>query len=349
MAHRYPYDTTQDALYYPARGKRPEDYFQDWNEADCADLPRLCAELSRLAYAEAAIVKATLPRAGLALAGWIGGEGIPDRLKSWGTDGYVATRDDATTFIVFRGTEAGNIEDVIADLRASPVAWSRGGLVHEGFAAAYRAIHEQLAGQLAALPGPLVFAGHSLGAAVATLAASMFQDHQPTLVTFGSPRVGDADFVAGLVGVTPLRHVGCCDIVTRVPPERFDRAHIHDLLHGFLGDGHAAGMAEAALAALIAPFLVNAGYRHHGPARYLDRHGQALATPPSDDEVRSDQDAARAEYAALKRLDVALGSDPIAAIAALRNAAPGGHQVPFRDLADHAPINYVSALVGREL
>jgi pimeloyl-ACP methyl ester carboxylesterase len=348
MAHHYPYDTTSDALYYPARGKRPEDFFQDWSDADRTDLPRLCAELARLAYGEETLVKATLPHAGLALAAWIGGEGIPERLKSSGTDGYVATRADATTFIVFRGTEAGKIEDVIADLRTRPVAWSRGGLVHAGFAAAYLAIHDRLAELLAAPPDRLVFVGHSLGAAVATLAASMFQERQPTLVTFGSPRVGDADFVAGLVRVTPLRHVDCCDIVARVPPERFDRAHIHDLLRGFLGDGVAAGMAEATLTALIKPFLGHAGYRHHGPAVYLDRHGQTLPTP-SDDEIRADQDAARAEYFVQKRLDAALSGDPITLIEALSNAAPSGHQVPFRDLADHAAINYVSALVGRDV
>ena len=121
--------------------------------------------------------------------------------------------------------------------------WPNSKLAISGYAQVLRhyreisGIRKQLKTRLlAAPPGRLVFAGHSLGAAVATLAASMFQGSQPTLVTFGSPRVGDADFVAGLARVTPLRHVECCDIVTRVPPEIFDREHIHDLLRGFLGD-----------------------------------------------------------------------------------------------------------------
>ena len=45
----------------------------------------------------------------------------------------------------------------------------------------------------------LILAGHSLGAALATLAATVFPP--ALLVTLGSPRVGDAEFVAALAEV----------------------------------------------------------------------------------------------------------------------------------------------------
>jgi hypothetical protein len=67
-------------------------------------------------------------------------------------------------------------------------------------------------------------AGHSLGAAVATLAATIWRPGW--LVTLGSPRVGDAAFTATVEATHIARFVDCCDAVTEVPPEVGGYRHI---------------------------------------------------------------------------------------------------------------------------
>ena len=67
------------------------------------------------------------------------------------------------------------------------------------------------------------FAGHSLGAAVATLAAARWHLRAPerpkTLYTFAPPRVGDAAFAAVCEeGFPVFRYVHDRDMVARVPP-----------------------------------------------------------------------------------------------------------------------------------
>lgn len=343
MARVPAYDTSSAELYHPAEGKRPEDYFEDWTDADRADLPLLGAELSRLAYAGEGLVRAALPRAGLSLTGWIGGEGIEARFRHLGTDGFVAARG-ALTVVVFRGTEADKFEDLVADLRGRPVDWPLGGQAHEGFHAAYRAVAVKLAGLLTGRDGPLVFAGHSLGGAVATLAASVHRQRRPTLLTYGAPRVGDADFVAGLAGVASHRHVDCRDIVARVPPERFDPEHLDDIVSSFIDGEVASRLTSRALAAILDPLLGEAAYRHLGAPIYIDRHGVAHSGPLDPAAIGADQAAARIEYA---KAPFAAAMDSLAAFKAALASWHDRERVPFRDLADHAPINYLGPLARR--
>lgn len=67
-------------------------------------------------------------------------------------------------------------------------------------------------------------------------------------------------------------------------------------------------------------------YRHLDEERYIDRSGHVLASAPGEWARFEDQAAADAEY--------------------LRRCAGRPGNVPLRDLADHAPINYVSAILG---
>src|SRR5262249_58747833 len=65
------------------------------------------------------------------------------------------------------------------------------------------------------------FTGHSLGAALATLAAHRYP-HTAGVYTFGSPRVGNHAFVASFnarMAQRSFRYVNDHDIVAQVPPE----------------------------------------------------------------------------------------------------------------------------------
>jgi hypothetical protein len=107
---------------------------------------------------------------------------------------------------------------LLTDANALLTPWPESaGLVHAGFAAAMRAVLPELRRWLEPQPcaGKLLVTGHSLGAALATLAASVLQ---PSLtVTLGSPRVGDRAFAATVTSEL-VRIVGCCDAVTDLPP-----------------------------------------------------------------------------------------------------------------------------------
>ena len=135
------------------------------------------------------------------------------------TQAYVAWSD---TFVIvaFRGTEPGSLRDVLDDALIVLVPWSHGA-VHLGFAAAL----ERAWGPLTAVIEPLAgsrtvwMTGHSLGAALATLAADRFPS-TAGVCTLGSPRVGDRFFAAGFDARfrgTAVRYVNDADIVTHVP------------------------------------------------------------------------------------------------------------------------------------
>lgn len=73
--------------------------------------------------------------------------------------------------------------------------------------------------------------GHSLGAAVATIAAATLRKQQPSasidLFTYGSPRVGNAafaDFVTAQAGAE-FRVTHLDDPVPRLPPAEFGYRH----------------------------------------------------------------------------------------------------------------------------
>lgn len=119
--------------------------------------------------------------------------------------------------LVFRGTT--DVNDWLTDFRIVPTPWEGRGLVHKGFAEALELVWDKVADSVNVnVPSdcPLFIAGHSLGAALATLAASLRQPR--ALYTFGSPRVGDKDFGATLAGASNFRVVNNRDVVTTVPP-----------------------------------------------------------------------------------------------------------------------------------
>jgi triacylglycerol lipase len=132
-----------------------------------------------------------------------------------GAQAYLLT-NQTINVLSFRGTEVKQKSDVLADLEAGKNLESSGGKVHHGFKYELDKLWPSIQDAIKSNPGTLYVTGHSLGAAMATIATSRLQPNVVALVTFGSPRVGDKDFVAS-VKVDHYRVQNNNDAVTKVP------------------------------------------------------------------------------------------------------------------------------------
>jgi hypothetical protein len=217
------YDPSRGALYHP---ERRDSIF----ESGQAYTPlQVAVEAARLAYyrAEESLSQRTRLVEALARVGFADLILFTD--PKTGAAAFAARRsNDGTSLLSFRGTQPNNYQDLITDLRANLVAWPESaGSVHSGFAVAVRALRPQILDWIgSAKPDAarLILTGHSLGAAMATLAASIWRP--AWLVTIGSPRVGDAAFITTVGAKYLVRFVDCCDAVTEVPPEIGGYRHI---------------------------------------------------------------------------------------------------------------------------
>jgi triacylglycerol lipase len=116
--------------------------------------------------------------------------------------------------LVFRGAD--ELMDWLTNLGVRLIRWAGAGLVHEGFRDAFETVWPEVESLLVEEDSPIFYTGHSLGAALATLAAA--RRPPQALYTYGSPSVGDKVFTASLSGVRAYRVVNNRDIVTTVPP-----------------------------------------------------------------------------------------------------------------------------------
>lgn len=289
-----PYSAAKAELFTP--WKRA-DYFSSGEALHTASL---CAELSRLAYCrkeptfsfDSHTIQTVLARIGFSQCKFFES---PDAALKGGTHCFTALGTDPDSgkqmgVVVFRGTDADDPTDIGDDADFVLKPWGSGGSVHTGFANALAAIRPALDDAVKSLGVTILFTGHSLGAALATLAASLYKPAAKVvaLYTFGSPRVGNSAFVATLDGIEVCRYRDCCDLVARVP-------------------------------------LPEMGYAHVGPARYIDRNG-LVTLNPWEKVIDKDRVAAECDYL-------------------LKYAWKPGN-VGVRDLADHAPINYVWAVTA---
>ena len=123
--------------------------------------------------------------------------------------------------LCFRGTN--KLRQWLMNLTAVPSSWQRGcekieGVcVHQGFQILFERVWPLLEPALSELDGPLIFTGHSLGGAFATLAAVSSPIPAASLVTFGSPRVGNQAFLDCLGEIPIHRVVHHHDIVPLLP------------------------------------------------------------------------------------------------------------------------------------
>ncbi len=123
------------------------------------------------------------------------------------------------TILTFRGTLSAFewYHDVL--IRQVPSRWLPG-KVHEGFKTVFKAMNPELPDWFSPNK-PLIITGHSLGAAMATLAGYALKEYTPTVYLFGSPRVGSTTFQYRYNAEVPttFRVENAFDIVTELPPE----------------------------------------------------------------------------------------------------------------------------------
>ncbi|MCA9322218.1 MAG: lipase family protein [Planctomycetes bacterium] len=127
--------------------------------------------------------------------------------------------DDAKAILVFRGTDIRSMDNWLTDFRVRFVQEPSGARLHGGFVQALDRLWDDLEPRLERLGArPLWVTGHSLGGALATLAARRRHETVHGLCTFGSPRVGDAAFRDSYPPIPSWRVVNEHDLVTVLPP-----------------------------------------------------------------------------------------------------------------------------------
>ncbi|MBE9029118.1 lipase family protein [filamentous cyanobacterium LEGE 11480] len=160
-------------------------------------------------------------------------------------------RDDTEAFLVgnaekliviFRGTEPQSVKDWITNSQVAKVK-ACNGRVHAGFWNGCQDIWSEVETEIQrvrrqfAAPPPLFLTGHSLGGALAILAAAQLEmcGHQVDGVyTFGCPRIGDRHFAMQynrkLYNQT-FRLVNHRDIVAQLPPNELGYTHVGQLIY----------------------------------------------------------------------------------------------------------------------
>lgn len=172
-----------------------------------------------------------------------------------GTDVFVAARE-SHVFVIFRGTEIKSqtaIIDILTDIEFRMVKSIKPGKVHAGFKKALNLVWPDLFRHLRGLrrdkpARPFFFAGHSLGGALATLAANRWGKAR-ALYTFGCPRVGNDDYLKYFSLDQCFRVVNDRDAITRLPPA----------------------------SPVKIPFLDR--YRHVGRLKFIDKNGVLIDNP----------------------------------------------------------------------
>ena len=129
--------------------------------------------------------------------------------------------------LAFRGTIG--LRDWVEDAKVKLDPFADGQKVHHGFNEALNEVWSEVEPELRTIATPLFFTGHSLGAALATLAGARATANLPLAVyAFGSPRVGNKKF-AQAYPARLYRVVNNRDLVATVPPESLHYAHAGEL------------------------------------------------------------------------------------------------------------------------
>lgn len=149
------------------------------------------------------------------------GKGNSELIEKGGTKAYCFETEQERV-LVFRGSVLHSLMDWQRDSNLNKQECDEGGYVHEGFAGALDLIWTPVSKWLKSVGDKDVWVtGHSLGGALAVLAASRLESGAVHVCTFGQPRVGDEAFVEASnrkLGRLYCRFVHHRDIVPRLPP-----------------------------------------------------------------------------------------------------------------------------------
>lgn len=233
-------------------------------------------EASTLAYAEEDFVHPMFQKVGFTDVKFFTGDS---------TQCFVAN-NDAFVIVVFRGTEIRrrpdtsgfHIHNIIADFKTDAdivlTDWDQDRMVYRGFKNALEEVWEkkgliEYIKSKDTMNRTVWFAGHSLGAALATLAADRYDGRIQGLYTFGSPYVGNIDFVK-YFRISAYRFVNNNDIVAHWPPLNWyehvgklkfidGNGIVHDTSsHGEVPDiANSTGQIKRGFANLIPDFIVD--------------------------------------------------------------------------------------------
>jgi triacylglycerol lipase len=150
------------------------------------------------------------------------------------TQAFLAESNDGYVVLAFRGTEIARRQDILIDAKAMRVSVLEG-RIHSGFRTAYASVARDIQRSVLELKDiPLYITGHSLGAALATIATQSLEHNLKiremiaACYTFGSPRVGDKHYDREFK--SPIyRVVNTTDVVTVIPLLAMGYIHIGDI------------------------------------------------------------------------------------------------------------------------
>ena len=124
------------------------------------------------------------------------------------------------SILVFRGTC--QLNNWVTNANIGPFKDN----AHRGYEQALDQVWDDVSTALAESPGQIFFTGHSMGGALATLAARRFQP--AGVYSFGSPPIGNAALAAEFNQLPIYRMVNFKDAVCRIP---FQQGHVGQLCY----------------------------------------------------------------------------------------------------------------------
>jgi len=240
------------------------------------------------------------------------------------TEAFLAKHDGAV-YLAFAGTDPVIVADWITDLRFHPDAMG----IASGFSEAARSTLPTIKNMLGtASSTPLCVTGHSLGGALAVVAAAALKSEGfevASVYTFGAPRPGTASYKKAydaVLGSTTYRLVHAADIVPTVAPSQLGMRHVGRLLRCEAGRKFEPAMLAPDVTSdepVFTETLTNAVRDElrqpwERPARFLDAARHLL-----------DPDAPREENARVDIVSLVIETLPTA-------------------VRDHLPDRYIAAL-----